>query len=116
MIKQTQLIIIINIVGGALVLGGYAWGLITHPETRAGLWGGIPESWKVYYTVSMFLAAAGYLTFFYYIVFAEGQTVKPFNGAFDLNFFTVLFATYLLLAAAWMATKEAELIEGDEEV
>lgn len=102
MIKQTQLILIINIVGGALVLGGYAWGLITHPETRAELWGGIPESWKAYYTISMFLAAAGYLIFFYYIVFAEGKTIKPFNGTFDLNFFTLLFACFLILAAAWM--------------
>ncbi len=93
MLKQTQLILIINIVGGVLVLGGYAWGLITHPYIRDSIWGGIPESWKPYYTISMFFAVAGYLTLLYYLTFAEGQTIKPLDGKYGMEFFIFLYKT-----------------------
>ena len=113
MLKQTQLILIINIVGGVLVLGGYAWGLITHPYTRDSIWGGIPESWKPYYTISMFFAAAGYLTLLYYLTFAEGQTIKPLDGKYGMEFFIFLYTIYLILAALWMPSTFKVLESGN---
>ena len=50
---------LINGFGGLCVLGSYAHGLITNPLIRGELWGGIPDSLRIYYTVFMFLAAGG---------------------------------------------------------
>ena len=38
---QTQFLWV-NIIGGIAVLGGYIFALLSHPETRSDLWGGVP--------------------------------------------------------------------------
>ena len=42
---QTQFLWI-NIIGGIAVLGGYIFALLSHPETRSDLWGGVPIQWR----------------------------------------------------------------------
>jgi len=61
---------LINVVGGILVLGSYAHGLITHPASRDAIWGGVPETIKPLYTANMLFAAAGYLAFTYFVMFS----------------------------------------------
>jgi len=53
----------INVLGGIAVLGSYAHGLITHPQTRNLLWGDMPEPLRNVYGVTMWLATSGYLVF-----------------------------------------------------
>ena len=55
----------LNVAGGIAVLGSYVLGLSGGAE---GIWGGVPESWRPVYTVSMLLAAAGYFLFTYYFL------------------------------------------------
>ena len=43
---QNQLMII-NIIGGLFVLGGYVYALINNPTNRIQLWGGVPASGMV---------------------------------------------------------------------
>ena len=47
---QTQFLLI-NIIGGIAVLGGYVIALINHPETRNQLWGGVPENLRFWITI-----------------------------------------------------------------
>jgi len=57
--KQLILFYLINGFGGLCVLGSYAHGLITNPSIRGGLWGAIPDSLRLYYTIFMFLPQVG---------------------------------------------------------
>ena len=50
-------LIVLNLVGGIAVLASYAWGIGGHPDARNALWGGVPDSLRPLYTVSMFSAA-----------------------------------------------------------
>jgi hypothetical protein len=93
---------LINVVGGILVLGSYAHGLITHPANRDAIWGGVPETIKPFYTANMLLAAAGYLAFTYFVLFR----LSPDNGQLDnlsgYKVFYILYALILFFSALWM--------------
>ena len=83
--KQLILFYLINGFGGLCVLGSYAHGLITNPLIRGELWGGIPVSLRIYYTVFMFLAAGGYFFFTGYIlIHVSTESVKLF-GRYGLS-------------------------------
>ena len=93
---------IINVIGGAAVLGSYALGIRNHPDTRGRTWGGIPPGLKPFYTVSMLTAAAGYLAFAYFIFFeAEPDIVEVFGSGGYWVFYPVC-AGILLPSAIWM--------------
>ena len=104
----------INVIGGLAVLGSYAHGLIDQ-ATRAGLWGGVPGGLRPLYTVSMFVAAAGYLTFtfvLYYLIDPETRVgSRPALRRFNALYLTVLVpsALWLPLTAAVIATPGALL-------
>ena len=63
---------LVNVIGGVAVLGSYAWCLDTYPEHREALWGGVQGTLRSMFSLSMFLAAAGYLTFCYATIFQGG--------------------------------------------
>ena len=75
--SASNVFFLVNLIGGIAVLGGYAYYLAVNPEHRAFLWGGVPGEWQPYIVVSMFVAAAGYLWFFAYIVFSSGDSITP---------------------------------------
>ncbi len=108
-IKIRTQFIIINLIGGIAVLGGYAYALINHPDTRNDLWVGIPESWKPFYVVSMFAAAFGYLIAMYYLIFKGGLANKFFWGKTDVSIMTILLVLFLLSAAMWIHSTFAYL-------
>ena len=92
----------INVLGGAAVLGSYAHGLLTYPETSHQLWGGVPEGLRPVYTVSMLLAAAGYFPFTW--LFARKTTPAEFRAITGAPY-TLLFALYALVlipSALWL--------------
>jgi len=67
----------INIVGGLAVLGSYAHGLITNPQTRDPLWGDMPAPLQEIYGVTMWFATEGYLLFMYQVlVRVDAATVR----------------------------------------
>ncbi len=67
--RHKKIWLAINVVGGIAVLGSYAHGLITHPQTRDMLWGTMPTPLQSIYGVTMWLAAAGYLVFMHQVFF-----------------------------------------------
>ena len=92
----------INVVGGLGVLGSYAYGLVSHPEIRGEVWGGVPEELKGFYTVSMLSAAVGYFLFGYFVLFRVDAETARIGGSRGFGFFNALCALILLPSALWM--------------
>lgn len=96
------LMLLVNITGGAAVLGSYALGILTHPNAGQMLWGGVPVSIRPYYTANMPLAAMGYFAFIYFILFRLTPVKTRVAGRFGFGLFTALFAGILIPSALWM--------------
>ena len=94
----------INIVGGILVLGGYALGLSFYPEYNEALWGGVKGTLRNIFTISMLPAAVGYLTFCYITMFKNGAEAINRNSILGQHPVSVLSAIFLASAAIWMPT------------
>jgi hypothetical protein len=102
MSKQKWPTILINLIGGTVVLGSYAIGLSTHPAATQVLWGGVPGSIRPLYTASMALAASGYFAFTYFILFRLDVDATQVAGRFGFWVFNALYAAILLPSALWM--------------
>ena len=99
---QTLMLIALNVVGGTAVLASYWFGLGSGSPSGDALWGGVPASVRPYYTVNMFLAAAGYFLFTHYIVFRLQPEQIGIAGGFDYRLFLVLYALVLIPSAIWL--------------
>ena len=100
--SQRALFVLINVVGGIAVLGSYAWGIATHPGTSGQVWGGVPESLKPMYTLSMLLAAVGYFPFTSYVLFRLDPERVRIAGRFGFETFLLLYTLVLAPSALWM--------------
>jgi hypothetical protein len=96
------LMLLINLLGGGGVIGSYIWGFLTRPNARQALWGGVPDSIRPFITAGMFLAAAGYFAFTYFILFRLNPTDTRVLGRFSFGLFNVLYAAILIPSALWM--------------
>jgi hypothetical protein len=109
--RQKKQWLAINVLGGVAVLGSYAHGLITHPETRDLLWGDMPEPLQDVYGVTMWLATAGYLVFMHHVLFridpAEVR-VGQYSGLSVINGFS---AAVVFASALWMPLTFAYLAQ-----
>jgi len=63
-----QKVLLFTFVCGPLVLASYVYG-VSHAETPMDLWGGIPPTWRVYIVPFMFIAALGFLIYWYVVFF-----------------------------------------------
>lgn len=96
------LMVFINLFGGIAVLGSYVHGLLTHPGAAEVLWGGVPQAIRPFYTTGMFLAAAGYFAFTYFILFRLNPEKTQVYGRFGYGAFNALYAAILIPSALWM--------------
>jgi hypothetical protein len=103
----------VNIVGGILVLGGYALGLSMYPEYNEALWGGVQGTLRNIFTISMLPAAIGYLTFCYITMFKNGAEAINRNSIIGQHPASVLSAIFLASAAVWMPTLIAYIHTGE---
>jgi hypothetical protein len=95
------LLLAINLLGGSAVIGSYILGLGS-PGAVDSLWGGVSGSARPYYTAGMFLAAAGYFVFTYFILFRMNpEKIKVF-GCCDARIFHLLYLGILIPSALWM--------------
>jgi hypothetical protein len=94
--------LVINIVGGTAVLGSYALSVQAHPNAVDLLWGGVPQALRPFYTACMFIAAAGYFAFTYYILFRLDPPVTQLFGHFGFGLFNSLYAAILIPSSLWM--------------
>lgn len=97
---QRRSLLILIAIGGSAVLGSYL--LVFDPEVQAGIWGGVPESLKGFYTVNMLLAAAS----FFPATFLLGwkTDLGDFASETGLPFEALIgaYAAILVPSAAWL--------------
>lgn len=95
-------LVLLNVIGGALVLSSYVPVFTGSPEQVAALWGGVPVALKPLYTINMLLAAAGYLLFTHFVVFRLDPEATRIGARFDYGLFQVLYALVLVPSALWL--------------
>jgi len=95
--------LIINILGGILVLGSYYIGLKGNAAVQ-NLWGGTPKKVQPIYTLSMLISAVGYFLFFFYIIQRLGQGFFDGHGVWDIGDWNIYISFILILGAStfWM--------------
>ena len=96
------ILLIINILGGAAVIGSYILGLKGQTGGANVLWGNVPINIRPIYTVSMILSALGYFAFLYYIFFRLNPAQISIAGVSGFTMFYVIFLGILIASAFWM--------------
>jgi hypothetical protein len=102
MATQQIILLIINIIGGAAVIGSYIFGLNTQSGGSNVLWGGVPVNIRPVYTVSMVLSALGYFAFLYYIFFRLDPAQISIAGVSGFTMLYIIFIFILVPSAFWM--------------
>ncbi len=95
-------LLIINIIGGAAVIGSYVFGLKAQAGGADILWGGVPNGIRPVYGISMIVSALGYLAFLYFILFRLEPDDVVIAGRFHFSLFHVIFLAILISSALWM--------------
>ncbi len=96
------LFILINVVGGAAVLGSYIYGFSAYPDSVDALWGGVPEGLIGVYSGNMLLAASGYLLMFAFLLLKVPSDARTSNGGLLFERLNSLYFLILLCSALWM--------------
>lgn len=100
--SQKLIYILINCLGGAAVLGSYAYGFVQYPEAVDQLWGDVPDSLLGVYSINMLLAAAGYLLVFAYVIKYLPADCRTNSGGLLFERLNGLTAVILFCSTLWM--------------
>jgi hypothetical protein len=99
---QQIVLIVINVIGGAAVIGSYIFGLSAQQGGANALWGGIPANVRQVYFISMILSALGYFAFLYFTLFRVAPDKVSIAGIFGFGLFYAIFLVILIPSAFWM--------------
>jgi hypothetical protein len=102
MTRVKWLTLLINLLGGTAVIGSYVLGLQAHPGAVDVLWSGVPQGIRPIYTADMFVAAAGYFAFTYFILLRLNPKDTRVYNRFGFGAFNTLYAGILVPSALWM--------------
>jgi hypothetical protein len=104
---QQIILLVINIIGGAAVIGSYIYGLNSQSGGANALWGGVPERARGLYGVSMVISAIGFFAFLFYIFFRLEPGQVSISGVSGFTLLYVIFVFILLPSAFWMPLTNA---------
>lgn len=96
------ILLVINIIGGAAVIGSYVLGVRGKSGSADRLWGGMPKSARPVYYASMSLSAIGYLIFLYFLLFEVIPDSVLIADSLGYWFFYIVFIGLLGFSALWM--------------
>jgi hypothetical protein len=99
---QSIALLLINLFGGAAVIGSYVLGLRGASGGSSALWGGVSERLRPVYTVSMLLSAAGYLAVLFLIFFKLDPGEVTIGGTSGFALLYPIFLLILAPSAVWM--------------
>lgn len=102
MAVQHIILLVINIVGGAAVIGSYIYGLSAQSGGANVLWGGISPSVRSVYFASMIISALAFFAFLYYLFFRLNPAEVVIAGRFNFSLFYLIFIFMLIPSALWM--------------
>ena len=104
---------LVNVIGVVAVIGGYAWCLGTYPEHREALWGGVHGTLRSAFMLSIFPAAAGYLTFCYATILQGGAMTFGKDAIVGANTIVILAIAFLASATMWTPSSIAYIRIGE---
>ena len=103
-----QTVLVFTFIFGPLVLVSYAYG-VSHTEDTDALWGGVPVSWQTYIVPFMFVAAIGFLMYWWIAFFQlseeDLESLRWPWGESDGNGLRRLllsYALFLIPSALWL--------------
>ena len=103
-----QTVLVFTFIFGPLVLVSYAYG-VSHTEDTDALWGGVPVSWQTYIVPFMFVAAIGFLMYWWIAFFQlNEEDLASFRWPWresdgnGLNRFLLSYALFLIPSALWL--------------
>lgn len=96
------ILLLMNVFGGAAVIGSYVLWLRGSSGGANALWGGVPARLRPVYTVSMILSAIGYLAVFYYLLFEPVPDEVQIGGNLGFVWFIPIVVLMLFPSALWM--------------
>jgi hypothetical protein len=96
------ILLIINVIGGAAVLGSYVLGVRGKKGSVDRLWGGMPQKVRPAYYISMLLSAVGYFFFIYFLLFEVELDTVLIAGSLGYWIFYIIFIGMLGFSAFWM--------------
>ena len=96
------ILLIINIIGGAAVIGSYVFGVRGKSGSADRLWGGMPQKVRPVYYVSMLLSAIGYFFFIYFLLFQVESESVLIADSLGYWIFYIIFIGMLGFSALWM--------------
>jgi hypothetical protein len=99
---QQIILLVINVIGGAAVIGSYIFGLNAQSGGANVLWGGVPANIRPLYFVSMILSALGYFAFIYYILLRLTPSEVSIGGIAGFSVLYAIFLVMLIPSALWM--------------
>ncbi len=99
---ELVIMLIINLLGGAAVIGSYIFGLKGKSGAAGVLWGGVPAGVRSLYTASMLVATAGYFAVLYHIYFRLVPDQVTIFGVGGYAVLYVIFALIMVASALWM--------------
>jgi len=99
---QQIILLIINVIGGAAVIGSYVFGLRAQAGGADVLWGGVPTGIRPVYGISMIFSALGFFAFIYYILLRLEPDEVVIGGRFHFSLFHAIFLAILIPSALWM--------------
>lgn len=105
--SSRAIFLFINVIGGVAVIGSYLLGLDAQSGGANVLWGGVPESIRPVYTVSMILSAIGYFAFLYYILLRLDPRHVSIAGVSGFTMLNTIFLLILIPSAFWMPLTNA---------
>lgn len=95
-------LILINVLGGAAVLGSYGLGVLAHADAGTVLWGGVPQTLRPLYSLGMLAAALGYFAFTGYLLFGVDAQQARVGKRYGFGIFNLIYVGILLPSALWM--------------
>jgi hypothetical protein len=87
--------------GGLAVVGSYAYAALALPTSLPELWGNTPAELLPFYTVNMFLAAAGFFAFSIFLLFRiDPERTRAFRRS-GFPVFNWIYLGILIPSALW---------------
>ncbi len=99
---QKRLLIFIILIGGFAVVGSYVLGVLAGSDMVRELWGGVPEGIQSIISINMFLGAAGFFLFTYFIVFRVDPAAVRIADRYGYGLFNLIYAAILFPSALWL--------------
>lgn len=87
--------------GGLAVVGSYAYAAIAYPSTLPTLWGNVPSSLLPIYTANMFLGAAGFFAYSFFVLFRINPAETKIFNQTGYSLFHWIYLGILIPSAFW---------------